>query len=208
MTLPVVQRAIEIGGRTWLVETVDDQDALLAAADGRAQFPFGLMLWESAEVLARALIERRSTIKGKSVLELGAGLGLSGVVAASLGARVVQTDHDASALQACARTASLNGVKGIVCRGGDWHDWHDAELYDLIVGADVIYDERDHAAVLAILAGNLVAGGRAMLADPARHGQAAFVDLAAAAGWAVATSLQPVAGSPAVALLELSRDPA
>ena len=80
-------------------------------------------MWESAVALAHEIMERPALIVGKSVLELGAGLGLCGVVAAQLGGKVVQTDHDASALVACARTAELNGVTGITREPGDWHDW-------------------------------------------------------------------------------------
>ena len=214
--VPFVRREIAIGGRIWLVETVDDQDALLAVAEVRAQFPFGLMLWESAIALAHELTERASSITGKSVLELGAGLGLSGVVAASLGAHVVQTDHDASALEACTRTAKLNGITGIGGQPGDWHDWRDDARYDLIIGADIAYDGADHAALLALFERNLAPGGLVLLADPGREMQSAFMGRAKAAGWAVTLSTRNVPDlKPArpgaemtVAIIEIARVPA
>jgi methyltransferase-like protein 23 len=191
--LPLVRREIAIAGRVWLVETVDDEDALLAAAEGRDQFPFGLMLWESAVALAEELASPGDDLRGWSVLELGAGLGLAGVVAAALGARVVQTDHDGAALAACARTAQLNGVASITRAAGDWHAWQDDARYHVILGADIAYDVDDHAAIMAILARNLAPDGVAILADPGREAQAALIAQARTMGWDVVPSERRVA---------------
>lgn len=190
--MPIVRRSIAIGERIWRVEMVEDQEALLSASEGRALFPFGLMLWESAVALAVELSERAAFVTGKTVLELGAGLGLCGVVAAHLGARVVQTDHDVAALAACQRTAALNGVTGISCAIGDWHDWHDISHYDLIIGADVAYDGADHAALFDVFERNLAAGGCVLLADPGREKQTAFLQQAQAAGWTVERTVRHV----------------
>jgi predicted nicotinamide N-methyase len=190
--LPFVRRQVVIGNRTWLVESVDDEEALLNAAETRTQFPFGLMLWESAIALAQHLTANPALVAGKSVLELGAGLGLTGVVAASLGATVTQTDHDALALKACARTAALNDAPNITRQTGDWHDWHDPHRYDLILGADIAYDGDDHAALLAIFNRALAASGTILLADPGREKQPQFIERAQAAGWSVEKTLSRV----------------
>ena len=211
MPLPYVRRAIAIGGRDWIVETVEDQDALLAASEGRAQFPFGLMLWEGAVALAEELCARAETLRGKRVLELGCGIGLVGVVAAGLGARVTATDHDDGVLEACRRTAQLNGVTGAETVAADWHDWRLEGTYDFIFGADVTYDAADHGVVLAVLERALAQGGQVMLADPGREAQAAFIARAEAAGWRGAVSerrvgdLQRVGMEMAVAIIEMGR---
>jgi predicted nicotinamide N-methyase len=56
---------------------------------------FGLFLWPSAHVLAKYLwAGREGLIRGKSVIELGAGCGLPGLLCARAGAtRVVLTDR-------------------------------------------------------------------------------------------------------------------
>ena len=187
--LPFVRRQIVIGNRTWSVETVDDEDALLNAAENRSLFPFGLMLWESAIALAQHLDEKPALVTGKSVLELGAGLGLTGVIASYLGATVTQTDHDEAALTACARTAALNGITNITRQTGDWHD---PARYDVILGADIGYDGSDHAALLTVFARALTPGGTILLADPGREKQPAFVARARSAGWRVDKTLRHV----------------
>ena len=64
------------------------------------------------------------------VLELGAGTGLPGIVAASLGARVVQTERQEVALFVCKKNAERNGVTTIEHRAADWTAWEDREQYD------------------------------------------------------------------------------
>lgn len=181
--LPLVRRTIAIGARTWIIESVDDEDALLAHAETAALFPFGLTLWESAIALAQHLTGNPTLAASKSTLELGAGLGLTGVIAAGLGAAVTQTDHDASALAACARTAALNGIANITRVTGDWHAWTDPTRYSLILGADIAYDAADHEALFAVFDQALTPTGRILLTDPQRENLPAFINRAQSAGW-------------------------
>ena len=47
---------------------------------------YGLFVWPSAILLAEFLSQHRSLFHGKRIMELGAGVGLPGIVAAKLGA--------------------------------------------------------------------------------------------------------------------------
>jgi methyltransferase-like protein 23 len=183
--LDLSERAIVIAGRSWRVRHIENQDALLQMADGRDQFPFGLMLWESGIALATWVADNAGEMPGQNVLELGAGVGLPGIVAASCGAKVTQTDHDQQALDLAAQNAALNGIVGIRVALGDWFAWTNPALYDLILGADIVYDGADHAAILALIDSLLEPGGRIVLADPGREQQVAFVTAAKRAGWCV-----------------------
>jgi methyltransferase-like protein 23 len=193
LLLPLTTQTIPIAGRAWLVRHVADQDALIGLAEGRDQFPFGLMLWESGVALATWLATRHDQLDGITVLELGAGVGLPGLIAASLGARVTQTDHDGEALALARANAELNDSTGIETAIGDWFAWTDPRRYDLILGADIVYDGADHAAILALFERVTSPGGRVVLTDPGRERQAAFAQAAHAAGWHVATSQLAVA---------------
>jgi methyltransferase-like protein 23 len=181
--LNLAERTIKIAGRSWLVRHIENQDALLALADGRDQFPFGLMLWESGVALATWVADHAGEMPGQTVLELGAGAGLPGIVAASYGANVTQTDHDEQALALAAQNAALNGATGINFERGDWFAWSNPARYDLILGADIVYDSADHAAILALFERLLEPHGRIVLTDPGREQQAAFVKAAKRAGW-------------------------
>ena len=209
LSLPLLTPTYEfdIAGRRWTIHAVRDQEALLAASETLETFPFGLMLWESAPVLAEALAERPQLVAGRRVLELGAGVGLAGLVARHLGAaQVRQTDTSEEALALCAMNAELNEIEGIDIARGDWTDWRDDALYDLIIGSDILYDRAAHAPVMAILARNLAPGGRVLLTDPGRMDTPAFIAALESEGWTVTRTvrmypaLAPVRNGDAVAI--------
>lgn len=184
--LPLAPHHIDCGGFTLEIDSVRDQTALLAVADRFDVFPFGLLLWESAIALARSLA-RDDGLGGRRLLEIGAGTGLAGIAAARRGADVRQTDHLDAAIALCRQNAALNGLARIDAVVADWNDWHDDGRYDMIVGADVLYDRAAHAPVAAILARNLAHGGRAVLTDPGRMHTPMFVEAMRTAGWTVTT---------------------
>lgn len=175
---------LTLAGRDWRIEAASDHAALMAVIDDFAAFPFGLLLWESSIALAEALADQRDRIAGKSVLELGAGVGLPGIVARYLGAAPVrQTDHISETLSLCRVNAEKNGVSGIDLALANWDAWTDAGTYDLIIASDVIYERTAHAPLTAVLGRNLVPGGRALFADPGRQDTPLFLEGLAAAGW-------------------------
>ena len=90
--------------------------------------------------------------------------GLPGIVAASFGARVVQTGRDELALSLCRR----NGVAAIAYRPADWTAWDDPGRYDWIVSSDILYGESLHPYLHRIFESNLASGGQVLLADPFR----------------------------------------
>src|SRR4051794_577041 len=95
--LPLQEYHLRLAGREW---TILHTGALLSLADEsrflgqqKDRVPYGVALWPSAIALAHDVISRAEQFRGTRVLELGAGTGLPGIVAASLGARVVQSDR-------------------------------------------------------------------------------------------------------------------
>ncbi len=191
--VPLETFRFDIAGRGWTIRAVRDQGALLAASDALEAFPFGLLLWESAPVLAMTLAERADLVAGKGVLELGAGVGLAGLVAAHLGAsHVRQTDHAPEALALARINATLNGINGVETERADWTDWTDGAQYDLILGSDVLYERAAHAPISAILERNLAPGGRVLLADPGRMDTPDFVADLENTGWRVARTVRTI----------------
>lgn len=184
--LPLAPHRIDCGVFSLEIAAVRDQTALLAVADRFDVFPFGLLLWESAIALARRLA-CDDRLGGRRLLEMGAGTGLAGIAAARRGADVRQTDHLDAAIALCRHNAALNGLAEIDAVVADWNDWHDDGRYDIIIGADVLYDRAAHAPVAAILARNLADGGRALLTDPGRMHTPLFVEAMRSAGWTVTT---------------------
>jgi predicted nicotinamide N-methyase len=194
-TLPLETFAIEAGGRNYRIDAVRDHDQLLAAAGELEPFPFGVLLWESAIVLANVLSEGPG-LTGVSMLELGAGTGLGGLVAASLGARVVQTDHSYDALALCRRNAAANGITSIDVRHADWTSWPGGETFVTIVAADILYDPDLHGDIADVLAAALRPGGEVVLTDPCRSHSPQFLGRLEANGWAISAERRLIEALP------------
>jgi len=107
----------------------------------------GVTLWQAAPRLASFLQIHPEVCRGKSVLELGAGLGLCGITAHYLGAQsVMMTDGDTQTLQQMRENVRQNcDDNHISCRQLIWGSPHMENFviqqgkYDTVFGADVIY---------------------------------------------------------------------
>jgi predicted nicotinamide N-methyase len=183
---------LRLGGREWAVlhtgavlSYADEQEFL---RENRARVPYGVALWPAAIALAHDVEARAADFGGRRVLELGAGTGLPGIVAASLGARVVQTDRHELALSVCRRNGERNAVRDVDYRLADWTSWDDAERYDCILGSDILYVERVHPELRAIFEANLAPGGRVLLTDPFRPTSIRLLEAMEADGWTIALS--------------------
>jgi len=179
---------LRLDGHAW---SIQHRGAILSEADetrylGEQQglIPYGVMLWPSSIALAHELVARAPSLAGLRILELGAGTGLPGIVAATLGARVVQTDRLDVALDLCRQNAERNRV-AIEHRVADWTDWKEEERYDLILGADVMYAERLHSFLRHIFDTNLAPGGRMLMADPFRPRSLPLLEAMEADGWKI-----------------------
>jgi predicted nicotinamide N-methyase len=149
------------------------------------RLPYGVALWPSAIALAHEVATRGAAVRGRSVLELGAGTGLPGIVAATLGGRVVQTDRDELALSVCRRKGERNRADAIAYRRAEWTAWDDPVRYDWILGSDILYGEPLHPELRRIFDANLAPGGRVLLADPFRAASLRLLEAMEADGWTV-----------------------
>jgi predicted nicotinamide N-methyase len=196
-----------IGGRDWEVLRVKDQDALIARVqteEDLENFPFGLMLWASSIALADAIPPG----KGRRLLEIGAGVGLAGLVARAKGWDVVQTDYDARALELCQENAVRNGITGIKACVGDWRSWPEELVsgFDLVIGADILYERTLHPALQELLPRF---GCPILITDPLRPQAMDFLKRIENDGWGASLTVQSVAWDEdprRVMIFQLSRE--
>lgn len=181
--LPLTTIPITISDRTWQITCVRSRAGLSTDGEHWEHDLYGFLLWEAAVGLATWLTQRATQVQGKQVLELGAGVGLPGLVAHSLGATVRQTDYQADALALAEWNARQNGIEGIETFLADWRTWRHPPRYDLILGADILYDAALHFYLESIFRKNLLPGGRLLLADPGRPQALDFAVQLEAHGW-------------------------
>jgi predicted nicotinamide N-methyase len=109
----------------------------------------GLKLWEAGWLLAEYIIAHESEFCGRKVLELGAGVGFTGMVLACVSRcrRVVLTDYAPNVMQNLRYNVEINSSK-FVCpvevQTLDWDTWlptdHEAERPDILLAGDCVYD--------------------------------------------------------------------
>lgn len=75
---------------------------------GHGQKSVGYILWSGAIILSRWLNSNNNLITGKKVLEIGAGLGLLGIVAAKYANHVTMTDYNEIVLQTLDKNVQIN----------------------------------------------------------------------------------------------------
>ncbi|MBA4289751.1 MAG: protein methyltransferase [Pseudomonas sp.] len=120
--------------------------------------PYWCFCWASGLVLARWLAQNPQWVHGKRVLDFGTGSGVAAIAAAKAGAlEVVACDLDPLALEACKANAALNEVT--LSYSADF--FAEADRFDLIIVADVLYDR----ANLPLLDQFLSRGRQALVAD-------------------------------------------
>lgn len=73
-----------------------------------SQFDVGFQMWPAAVILSRYLCRHPEVIRGRRVLEVGAGLGLCGLVAAHFATAVTLSDFNPVVLRALEGNVALN----------------------------------------------------------------------------------------------------
>jgi predicted nicotinamide N-methyase len=128
--------------------------------------PFWAFAWAGGQALARYVLDRPETVRGRTVLDFASGSGLVAIAAARAGAgRVEASDIDAFAVAAIRLNAGANGVavepvaEDLIGADRGW---------DTVLAGDICY-ERDLAArVVAWLEALARRGARVLVGDPGR----------------------------------------
>lgn len=173
----VVTSHVDINGEQFAILHPRDAESLIdeAAFNRDERLPYWADLWPSAVALARAV--RAMGGEGRTLLELGCGVGLVAAAALKAGFDVTASDYYDEALA----FARLNGLRNAGREPKtmilDWRHLPTAiPAFDVVVGADVLYERAYGSVVARAIATTLAERGRALIADPGRVGSPAFFD--------------------------------
>ena len=147
-------------------------------------------MWPSAVILAQYIVDNPHLVQNKTVIELGSGCGLTGLVAAVMGAKsVIQTDCNDIVLQNLRDNILLNTELLFPCHVSVskldfyWPHGEDAsssssstgtddaiDLVSVVLAADVICKPSDSVAVSQSIYNCLLPGGNAyVICANAKH---------------------------------------
>jgi predicted nicotinamide N-methyase len=149
--------------------------------------PYWAFAWAGGQALARHILDHPALVRGRTLLDFGAGSGLVAIAAAKAGARVTAAEIDPFATAAIALNAALNGVEVALERtdviGRESVPWQ------AVLAGDMCY-ERPLAERLTLWLRALAARGvTVLLGDPGRAYLPA-AGLEALARYDVPTSLE------------------
>lgn len=167
--------------------------------DGNSlHLPYWAELWDSAIGMGQYLagVQRSGfridqnpegkkqpvALEAISVLDLGCGMGLCGTVAAALGHVVLFADLEAPALL-FARLNSLPYAPRVRVRRLNWQSDILDERFDLILGADVLYEKAQWEFLDRFWRAHLAPGGTVLLGEPGRQSGDLFQEWIGPRGW-------------------------
>ena len=130
------------------------------------QTPYWAYAWAGGAVLSRHILANPDLVSGRRVLDLGAGSGLVGIVAARAGAVVLAAEIDPLGQVAIGLNARINRVS-ITLLPGNILDGPVPDV-DLILVGDLFYNPALIAPVLGFLDRALTQGTHVLIGDPGR----------------------------------------
>jgi predicted nicotinamide N-methyase len=151
--------------------------------------PYWAELWDSSIGVGHWLV--RSNLRNRNVLDLGCGMGFAGTVAAMLGHRVTLVDIETPALL-FARLNTLPYSSHVRVQKLNWQRDRLTDRFDLILGADVLYERAQWDFLEPFWRAHLADNGIVVLGEPGRMTGDLFGDWIASRGWTLSQHEQPV----------------
>lgn len=104
----------------------------------------GQVVWPAALVLVQHVITETSKFSGKEVLELGAGVGLTGLVTAHMAQNVVLSDYHDVVLKALGKNVEHSGLSNVACAKLRWGEnlrefKEEHGEFDILMGSDIVF---------------------------------------------------------------------
>ena len=184
----IAEESVTVAGRTYLLRKPANADHLISEADYvlDERLPYWADLWPAARQLAATLLGEAA--RGRSLLELGCGLGLDTLAAVDAGFAVTATDYYEDALHVTRANVLRNLGREPLVRLVDWRHWpEDLGPFDVITAADVIYEPEYSTLVANCIARALAPDGEAIIADPGRIALSGFLAALPDVGLTVST---------------------
>lgn len=181
---PVLVRNLFLGDRTYEIIGPANYDELIDTPEVAERFardeylPYWAEFWPAARVMAERILRWGPATQSPrpTVLEIGCGLGLVGLVAAHLGYPTTLTDYDEDSVAFAAENARRNHIALATARALDWTTFDARVLADRILACEVLYEDRHIAPIARFLRNHLKPGGVALVCDTCRRPADAFAE--------------------------------
>ena len=130
--------------------------------------PYWAQVWHAAVGLCIFLQEHPEYIKNKTVLELGAGLGLPGIVAAATAKQVCISDKSAEAMAIVEKSVLHHQLNNVSCKVIEWDIIENITIPEVVLLSDINYEPDAFAALLMMISHLLENSCTIILSTPQR----------------------------------------
>ncbi len=183
------------GDKTFKIDYSDDLDAIIDQMTNEQfekdeRFPYFFAIWDSGVLLAEYILRNLKSLKGKTVLELGAGTGISGIaLGLNSDCRVIFTDYEEYSCRLCRHNCEINDLHDFDTIAADWRDFPEIdENIDIVICSDVLYEKKQVLPLFNVLNNFLQKGLPVYLADPGRAYIGQFLQLVKDNGYSIKIS--------------------
>jgi predicted nicotinamide N-methyase len=140
----------------------------LRAIDSNTPFPFWGKIWPAAKALSVFLSDSPEFIQSKTVLEIGAGIGLPSFLIANKVNEIMITDHSMDAIDLIQQNIDHLKLKNATAFYLDWNNLSDNIKADTVLLSDINYDPTQMDQLVILINHFLEANSNIIISTPER----------------------------------------
>jgi len=115
-------------------------------------------------------------VRGKKIVEVGAGLGLPSLLSAKFAEQVWCTDCCKEAMEIASQSAAINQLHNTRCCCYDWHTGDSLPEFDVLLLSDINYDPSSFDTLFKMIEKFWLAGKTIIISTPTRLMGKKFVE--------------------------------
>jgi predicted nicotinamide N-methyase len=147
----------------------------LLAMDPATPFPYWAKVWPSAIALHNVLQKHSSLIKDKTVLELGAGVGLPSLLMANEAKAIQISDYNSEAVELLRKNIAHLQLQNVQAMQLDWNTIPENITAEVVILSDVNYDPTQFETLTKLIEKFIHQGCTIILSTPQRIMASPFV---------------------------------
>lgn len=144
--------------------------------DSGKDFPFWAKLWPSSIALIQFLQTKSDLIKGKTVLEIGAGIGLPSFFIAGKAKSIQVTDYELDAVELMYKNIAHLNLDNVQAFRLDWNKVPKGIKPEVLILSDVNYNPNEFDPLIALIKELVASGTLVILSTPQRIMASPFVN--------------------------------
>ena len=147
----------------------------LLAMDPATPFPYWAKVWPSAIALHNVLQKHPSLIRDKTLLELGAGIGLPALMIADITKSIIISDYNSEAVELLQKNITHLQLQNVQALQMDWNNLPENINPEVIILSDVNYDPTQFKTLTKLIEKFIHQGCTIILSTPQRIMASPFV---------------------------------